>query len=62
MRYTTERRKNLQQVLSICGNKTVGKAFQVMLVERMPKICNAVIKEKGGPFEESKIYNIFLFV
>jgi hypothetical protein len=36
-------------VLSICANsfKTVGKAFQVKLVER--------IKAKGGYFEESQI-------
>ena len=42
-------------MLSICENsfKTVGKAFQVKLVERMPK---AVIKAKGGYFEEYKIY------
>ena len=41
----------------MCGNsfKTVGKAFQVKLVERMPGVCKAVIKEKGGYFEESKI-------
>ena len=40
--------------LSVCGNsfKTVGKAFQVKLVERMP-VCKAVIKAKGGYFEES---------
>jgi hypothetical protein len=31
----------------------VGKAFQVKLVERM---CKAVIKGKGGYFEESQIY------
>jgi hypothetical protein len=44
-------------VLSICGNsfKTVGKAFQVKLVERMPSMCKAVIKSKGGYFEESQI-------
>jgi hypothetical protein len=40
-------------VLSICGNsfKTVGKAFQVKLVKRMPRVCKAV-KAKGGYFEE----------
>jgi hypothetical protein len=53
-------------VLSICGNsfktvgkacwKTVGKAFQVKLVERMPRVCKAFFKAKGGYFEESKIY------
>jgi hypothetical protein len=45
-------------VLSICGNsfKTVGKAFQVKLVERMPRVCKAVIKANGVYFEESKIF------
>jgi hypothetical protein len=44
-------------VLSICGNsfKTVEIAFQVKLVERMPIVCKAVIKAKGGYFEESQI-------
>jgi hypothetical protein len=44
-------------VLSICGNsfKTFGKAFQVKLVERIPRVSKAVIKAKGGCFEESKI-------
>ena len=54
-----DRRKSSQQVLSICGNfKTVGKAFLMKLVERMPRVCKAVIKAKGGYFEESKIKNI----
>ena len=35
--------------------QTVGKAFQVTLVERIPLVCKAVIKAKGGYFEESKI-------
>ena len=45
-------------MLSICGNsfETVGKAFQVKLVERMSRVCKAVIKAKGGYFEETKIY------
>jgi hypothetical protein len=45
-------------VLSICGNffKTVGKAFQVELVERMPRVSKAVIKVKGGNFDEDTIY------
>jgi hypothetical protein len=47
-------------VLSICGNsKTIGKAFQVMLVERMPRVCKAVIQAKGGYFEGSKTYSDF---
>ena len=38
----------------------VGKAFQVKLVERMPRVCTAVIKAKGGYFEEYNIYfNLF---
>ena len=58
MRWPAEWRKRSQQVLSICGNayKIVEKAFQVKLVERMPRLCKAVIKAKGGYFEESKIY------
>jgi hypothetical protein len=35
--------------------KTVGKAFQVKLVEIMSRVCKAVIKAKGGSFEESKV-------
>jgi hypothetical protein len=44
-------------VLSICGNsfKTFGKAFLMKLVERMPRVCNAVIKAKDGCFEESQV-------
>jgi hypothetical protein len=55
MSQTAEQRKSSQQVLSICGNsfRTVGKAFQVKLVERMSRVCKAVIKAKGGYFEES---------
>jgi hypothetical protein len=26
------------------------------LVEKMPRVCKAVIKEKGGYFDESQIY------
>jgi hypothetical protein len=44
-------------VLSICGNsfKADGKAFQVKLLERMPRVCKAVIKAKGVYFEVSQI-------
>jgi hypothetical protein len=40
----------------MCGNsfKTVGKAFQVKLVERMTSVCKTV-KAKVGYFEDSKI-------
>ena len=37
--------------------KTVGKVFQVKLVDGMPRVCKGVIKAKGGYFEESKIYS-----
>ena len=47
-------KESSQQVLSISGN-SVGKAFQVKLVERMPRVCKALIKAKGGYFEESQI-------
>ena len=56
-------KESSQQVISICGNsfKTVGKAFQVKLVERMPNLSSkivykAVIKAKGGYFEENILY------
>jgi hypothetical protein len=41
----------------MCGSpfNTVGKAFQIKLVEKMPRVCQAVIKAKGGHFEESQI-------
>ena len=46
----------VKEKLSICGNsKTVGIAFQFKLVERMPRVCSAVIKAKGGYFEEFQI-------
>jgi hypothetical protein len=32
--------------------KTVGKAFLMKLVERMPRVCKTVNKAKGGYFEE----------
>jgi hypothetical protein len=35
--------------------KTAEKAFQVKLVERLPRVCKAVIKAKSGYFEESQI-------
>ena len=56
--WNPEWRKSCQQVPSICGNSynTIGKAFQVKLVKRMPRVCKAVIKAKVGYFEECKIY------
>ena len=38
-----------------CAFKTVGKAFQMKLVERMSSVCKAVMKAKGGNYEESEI-------
>ena len=48
---------NAANKCSACGNsfKTVGKAFLMKLVERMPRVCKAVIKAKGGYFEETQI-------
>ena len=46
MSWIAELRNCCKQVLSICGNsiKTVGKVFQVKLVERMPRVCKDVSK------------------
>jgi hypothetical protein len=50
-------KKDSRQVLSICWKsfRTFGKAFQVKQDERMPIVCKAVIKAKGGYFEDSQI-------
>ena len=58
MSRTAEWRKSSQQVLSICGNSSCWKAFQVKLVERTPIVCKAVIKAKGGYLKnlKNKIY------
>ena len=45
---------------------TVGNAFQVKLVEIMPRVCKAVIKSKGGYLKNLKykiysdLFNTFL--
>jgi hypothetical protein len=39
--------------------KTVGNAFLMKLFERIPRVCKAVIKAKGGYFELYQISNIF---
>jgi hypothetical protein len=44
-----------KQLTSAQSLKTVRKAFQVKLVEIMPRVCKAVIKAKGSYLEESKI-------
>jgi hypothetical protein len=42
---------------TVCGNssKTVGKAFQVKLVENMSRVCKAV-NAIDGYFEESTLF------
>ena len=35
--------------------KTISGKYLMKLIERMPRVCKAVIKAKGGYFEESKI-------
>jgi hypothetical protein len=42
--------QHMWEVLQDCW-----KAFQVKLVEKMPGVCKAVVKAKGGYFEESQI-------
>jgi hypothetical protein len=37
-------------------SRLLKKTFQVKLVERMPRVCKAVIKARGGYFEECQIY------
>ena len=52
---------NTLEGVPISGNsfKTVGKAFQVKLVKKLPRVCNAVIKAKGGYLKNLK-YKIYL--
>ena len=50
------RRKEIPQINFQKGTPVNWNAFQLMkLVERMPRVCKAVIKAKGGYFEESQI-------
>ena len=59
--YCRVKEKQPTSAQHMCNSfKTVGKTFLVKLVERMPRMCKAVIKAKGGYFEESKIENVFL--
>ena len=62
MTLTAEWRKSSQQVHSICGNsfKTVGKVIQVKQVERMPRVCKAVIKAMGSYKIYFELFNTFL--
>jgi hypothetical protein len=40
--------------------KIIPGNYLMKLVERMPRVCKAVIKAKGGYFEENKIDLDFL--
>ena len=40
-------------------SRMFSKAFQVKLVERMPKVCRAVFKAKGGYFEIKIYFDLF---
>ena len=42
------------------GWKTIPGDYLMKLIERMPRVCKAVIKAKGGYFEESRIQNPFI--
>lgn len=46
--------QHLWEVLQDCW-KTISGDYLMKLIERMPRECKAVIKAKGGYFEESKI-------
>ena len=43
-----------QHMWELLLEKTVGKAFQIKLVERIPRVCKAVIKAKGGYLKNLK--------
>ena len=40
---------------------TTATCHFMRLIERMPGVCKAVIKTKGGYFEESTLWNMFYF-
>ena len=46
--------QHLWELLQDCW-KTISGDYLMKLIERMPRVCKAVIKAKGGYFEESKI-------
>ena len=50
--------QHMGELLQDCWKSIPGDDL-MKLVERMPRVCKAVIKAKGGYFEESKIENIF---
>jgi hypothetical protein len=46
--------QNMWQLLQDCWKSNPGD-YLMKLVERMARLCKALIKEKGGYFEESQI-------
>ena len=50
--------QHLWELLQHCW-KTISGGYLMKLIERMPRVCEAVIEAKGGYFEESKIENMF---
>ena len=46
--------KHLWELLQDCW-KTISGDYLLKLIKRMPRVCKAVIRAKGGYFEESKI-------
>ncbi|KAL6467397.1 hypothetical protein MHYP_G00252010 [Metynnis hypsauchen] len=46
--------KHLWELLQDCW-KTISGDYLLKLIERMPTVCKAVIRAKGGYFEESRI-------
>lgn len=46
--------QHLWELLQDCW-ETISGDYLMKLIKRMPRVCKAVIKAKGGYFEESKI-------
>ena len=46
--------KHLWELLQDCW-KTISGDYLLKLIERMPRVCKAVIRAKGGYFEETRI-------
>ena len=51
--YDTFRNKSMS--LKVTCWKTISGDDLMKLMERIPRVCKAVIKAKGGYFEESKV-------
>ena len=46
--------QHMQELLQDCW-KSIPGDYLMKLVERMPRVCRAVIKAKSGYYEDSKI-------